>query len=85
MKCAFCNALPKPDWDGCDLNWFHCGTMYPYGKPCKLDQTAQCQEAEREQLNTSIERLKKAGDAMVENGSVSERMAKEWNEAKGLK
>ena len=66
MKCEFCNALCKHDWDGCDLNWFHCGTMYPYGKPCRLDQTAQCQEAEREKLKASIERLKVAGDAILE-------------------
>lgn len=57
MKCEFCGALPKPDWDGCDVNWFHCGTMYPYGNPWRSDQTARCRKGEREKLSAQLKEL----------------------------
>ena len=66
MKCAFCGALPKPKWNGDKTNWFHCGTMYPLEKPNRRDQSFECGHAERERLNERIERLKSAGDAILE-------------------
>lgn len=48
MKCAFCGAPPKDGWDGFDLNWFQCGTMYKYDHPDYTDQTPQCEAAEKE-------------------------------------
>lgn len=66
-NCIFCNAKAKEGWsDERSVQWFECGTMYQTGEGNRFDQTSRCADVEREKLNVRIERLKSAGDAILE-------------------
>ena len=59
------------------LGWWFDGSL--------AAKRAQKLERELNEANERMSRLIKAGDAIAENGSVSERLANEWNNAKGMK
>ncbi len=61
--------------------YFDCGTIEPYHRTgaCKVREPLW---KELQAAKSRIESLVKVGDAIIENGSVSERLFNEWNKAK---
>lgn len=71
MTCPFCGAPLKPDF----ANLFTCETSFPHMSRFRSDRCL---------LGEKILRLTAVGDAIIENGSVSERLENEWNKAKEM-
>lgn len=90
-KCPFCGSKAYDR----DADWFECGTIrlsegnFAGTLNCKnLAEFRKPFDAKIEQLerdlnaaNERINRMAKVGFEMIENGSVSERMEREWDEA----
>lgn len=60
---------------------FDCGAIEPYHRTgaCKAREPLFL---ELQAAKARIEAIVKVGDAIIENGSVSERLANEWNKSK---
>lgn len=72
-----------PRTDACEVRF---STLFA-GEDAMWVPSKKAKEIERDlnEANERMSRLIKAGDAILENGSVSERLANEWNKAKGTK
>lgn len=84
--CPHCGAEP---YNNATPNLFDCGTFINVIRDIR--RSALCNyiedfrrplDAKLQAAKARIEALVKVGDAIIENGSVSERLANEWNKAK---
>jgi len=77
--CPHCGSL-SVTIDKAGNHWFSCGSANRFKSQSCVDREPLFKALQS--AKARIASLVKVGDAIIENGSVSERLANEWNKAK---